>query len=45
MVVSAGGIIHAIATELHHETPEQVTAWIDAIGDTQSTSATAGGAA
>ncbi len=34
VVVSAGGIIHAVATELHHETPEQVAARIDAIGDT-----------
>ncbi|HWS36306.1 MAG TPA: Glu/Leu/Phe/Val dehydrogenase dimerization domain-containing protein [Actinoplanes sp.] len=36
VVVSAGGIIHAIATELHHETPEQVAARIDAVGATLS---------
>ncbi|GID51904.1 leucine dehydrogenase [Actinoplanes couchii] len=34
VVVSAGGIIHAIATEIHHETPAQVAARIDSIGDT-----------
>ncbi|SDT81339.1 Glu/Leu/Phe/Val dehydrogenase dimerization domain-containing protein [Actinoplanes derwentensis] len=36
VVVSAGGIVHAIATELHHETPAQVTTRIEAIGDTLS---------
>ncbi|MEU4619888.1 Glu/Leu/Phe/Val dehydrogenase dimerization domain-containing protein [Actinoplanes sp. NPDC023801] len=36
VVVSAGGIIHAVATELHHETPEQVAARIDGIGHTLS---------
>ena len=34
VVVSAGGIIHAVASELHHESPAQVAARIDAIGDT-----------
>ena len=33
-VVSAGGIIHATAVELHHETTDQATARITAIGDT-----------
>jgi glutamate dehydrogenase/leucine dehydrogenase len=36
VVVSAGGIIHAVAGELHRETPEQVTARIDGIGHTLS---------
>ncbi|GIE35642.1 leucine dehydrogenase [Actinoplanes italicus] len=36
VVVSAGGIIHAVATELHRETPEQVAARIDGIGHTLS---------
>ncbi|GAA4957505.1 Glu/Leu/Phe/Val dehydrogenase family protein [Actinoplanes utahensis] len=34
VVVSAGGIIHAIASELHHESPSQVAARITGIGDT-----------
>ena len=34
VVVSAGGIIHAIATELHAESPERVGARIAGIGDT-----------
>jgi glutamate dehydrogenase/leucine dehydrogenase len=34
VVVSAGGIIHAVATELYRETPDQVTARIDGIGQT-----------
>jgi leucine dehydrogenase len=33
-VVSAGGIIHATAIELHHETTEQATARVLRIGDT-----------
>jgi glutamate dehydrogenase/leucine dehydrogenase len=33
-VVSAGGIIHATAVELHHETTEQATSRIEGIGDT-----------
>jgi glutamate dehydrogenase/leucine dehydrogenase len=33
-VVSAGGVISATAVELHHETPAQVTARLDSIGDT-----------
>jgi leucine dehydrogenase len=34
IVVSAGGIIHATAAELHHEMPAQVTARIRGIADT-----------
>ena len=34
IVVSAGGIVHATAVELHHETSEQATARVHAIGDT-----------
>jgi leucine dehydrogenase len=34
IVVSAGGIIHATAVELHKETPTQVTARIQAIAET-----------
>ncbi|GAA0472670.1 leucine dehydrogenase [Actinoplanes capillaceus] len=34
VVVSAGGIIHAIGTELHRETPDRVAARIGGIGDT-----------
>lgn len=34
VVVSAGGLIHATAVELLHETPEQVDARLHAIGDT-----------
>ncbi|MBW6440196.1 amino acid dehydrogenase [Actinoplanes hulinensis] len=34
VVVSAGGIIHAIATELHREAPDRVAARIGGIGDT-----------
>lgn len=34
VVVSAGGIVHATAVELHHETSEQATARVRAIGDT-----------
>jgi leucine dehydrogenase len=33
-VVSAGGVIHATAVELHHETIEQATARVLRIGDT-----------
>jgi leucine dehydrogenase len=33
-VVSAGGVIHATAVELHHETTEQATARVLRIGDT-----------
>lgn len=33
-VVSAGGVIHATAVELHHESAEQATARVLAIGDT-----------
>ncbi|TQS40705.1 Glu/Leu/Phe/Val dehydrogenase dimerization domain-containing protein [Cryptosporangium phraense] len=33
-VVSAGGIIHAVATELYREAPEVVEARIEGIGDT-----------
>ncbi|WP_330231310.1 hypothetical protein OHA40_01730 [Nocardia sp. NBC_00508] len=33
-VVSAGGVIHATAIELHHETTEQATARVRGIGDT-----------
>jgi len=33
-VVSAGGIVHATAVELHHETSEQATNRVAAIGDT-----------
>jgi glutamate dehydrogenase/leucine dehydrogenase len=33
-VVSAGGIIHAVAVELHHETTEQAAARVLGIGDT-----------
>ncbi|MBM2623265.1 amino acid dehydrogenase [Actinoplanes sp. LDG1-06] len=33
-VVSAGGVVSATAVELHHETPEQVTARLDGIGNT-----------
>ena len=34
VVVSAGGIVNATAVELHHETSEQATARVEAIGDT-----------
>jgi len=34
IVVSAGGIVHATAVELHHETSEQATTRVRAIGDT-----------
>ncbi|MBG0562796.1 Glu/Leu/Phe/Val dehydrogenase family protein [Actinoplanes aureus] len=34
VVVSAGGIVHAVAAELHHETEAQISARIDGIGDT-----------
>ncbi|MFD7479552.1 Glu/Leu/Phe/Val dehydrogenase dimerization domain-containing protein [Streptomyces sp. NPDC059837] len=33
-VVSAGGVLHATAVELHHETGEQATARVLGIGDT-----------
>ena len=33
-VVSAGGIIHAVAAELHHETTEQAAARVLGIGAT-----------
>jgi len=33
-VVSAGGVLHATAVELHHETTEQATARVLGIGDT-----------
>src|SRR5262249_44319453 len=33
-VVSAGGIVHATAVELHHETPDQALARVTRIGDT-----------
>jgi glutamate dehydrogenase/leucine dehydrogenase len=33
-VVSAGGILHAVAVELHHETTEQAAARVAGIGDT-----------
>ncbi|MEU4420577.1 Glu/Leu/Phe/Val dehydrogenase dimerization domain-containing protein [Actinoplanes sp. NPDC024001] len=34
VVVSAGGIVHATAAELHHESEAQISARIDGIGDT-----------
>ncbi|MEV4759647.1 Glu/Leu/Phe/Val dehydrogenase dimerization domain-containing protein [Micromonospora sp. NPDC049559] len=34
IVVSAGGIIHATAVELHHETSERATVRVGGIGDT-----------
>lgn len=34
LVVSAGGIIHATAVELHHETSEQAGARVEAIAGT-----------
>jgi leucine dehydrogenase len=34
IVVSAGGIIHATAVELHHQTPAQATVRVRAIADT-----------
>jgi glutamate dehydrogenase/leucine dehydrogenase len=34
VVVGSGGIIHAVATDLHRETPAQVAARIAAVGDT-----------
>ncbi|MCW2143100.1 leucine dehydrogenase [Actinoplanes cyaneus] len=37
VVVSAGGLIHATAVELLHETPEQVAARLHGIGDTLAT--------
>ncbi|MCO8275973.1 amino acid dehydrogenase [Actinoplanes sp. TRM 88003] len=36
-VVSAGGVISATAVELHHDTPAQVAARLDAIGTTLTT--------
>jgi leucine dehydrogenase len=36
VVVSAGGIVHAVAAELHHETEAQIAARIAAIGETLS---------
>jgi glutamate dehydrogenase/leucine dehydrogenase len=33
-VVSAGGVIHALATELHHQPPGEADACVQAIGDT-----------
>ncbi len=34
VVVSAGGIVHAIAAEAHHETQAQIAVRLDGIGDT-----------
>ncbi|GIE74207.1 leucine dehydrogenase [Actinoplanes philippinensis] len=34
VVVGSGGVIHAVATDLHHETPDRVAARIAGIGDT-----------
>ncbi|MEU8658700.1 Glu/Leu/Phe/Val dehydrogenase dimerization domain-containing protein [Actinoplanes philippinensis] len=34
VVVGSGGVIHAVATDLHHEPPDRVAARIAGIGDT-----------
>ena len=36
VVVSAGGIVHAIAAEVHHESEERIGTRLDGIGDTMA---------